>query len=213
MKSNGIKILFGVSILILGAALFYKFISSEPQMSSSQKQESKWQTYSKISTDQVESYPSTEKEKKEMKIEDENHSKEDDRPDGRNIASQKPMERAWKGRGPSPLTTQIDNEVSEQWKERLGKELMRFMRPQTKSFIRREKSAIIKHKGKYLNVEMVSIKLKSPEGRHFGYNAYVNSETGKVIQTWNRTIHEDLSKNPLRLKATGALKAPQKENL
>ena len=126
----------------------------------------------------------------------------------RTVDSKKPMatpslkHRAWKGIGPRPLSSEIDNEYNPLWKEELGKNLLRFLRPKTKSIVRREGSALIKHKGKNLLVEHVLVKLKSPEGRHFGYNAYVDSHSGKVVKTWNRTIHEQYSRSALRLSPT-----------
>jgi len=198
MKKYLKTILLSSAIVFFAVSLF-TYINFDRSSKTTQSEDmSSWKTYNKVSQDKIESYPTTHKEKNEMKVDS---SKKNDR----KVASKTPMpipslnHRAWRGIGPRPLSSEIDNEYNPLWKEELGKNLLRFLRPKTKSIVRREGSALIKHKGKNLLVEHVLVKLKSPEGRHFGYNAYVDSQSGKVVKTWNRTIHEQYNRSALRL--------------
>lgn len=194
-------ILFSSTILFLAIGIFTYIKYNKNEHTVQSQGMNHWKTYNKVSQNKIESYPTTKKEKDEMKVVS---AKKNDR----DLASQSQTptpslkHRSWKGIGPRPLSSEIDNEYNPLWKEELGKNLLRFLRPKTKSIVRREGSALIKHKGKNLLVEHVLVKLKSPEGRHFGYNAYVDSHSGKVLKTWNRTIHEQYSRSALRLSPT-----------
>lgn len=52
------------------------------------------------------------------------------------------------------------------------------------------KPAIYVKHGIAKNVEHVRIALTNEKGKRSGYEAYINSETGSIIQTWNRTRYE-----------------------
>ena len=196
-----LKYLLFTSTFLFLAMGIYTFVNDQRDGHNAQKESENndWKTYSKVSQKQIKSYTTTPEEKKDMKVDD-----------GRDIASisiknnteptPTEKERSWKGVGPRPLSAEIDNDYNPMWKEELGKNLLRFLRPKTKTIIKREGSALIKHKGKNIMVEHVVVKLKSPEGRHYGYSAYVNSSNGKVVTTWNKTIHEQFSRSALKLK-------------
>ncbi len=187
-------LLFTSTFLFLAIGAYKLWPNLERKDMTQQEEHSDWKTYNKVSQKQIKSYPTTQEEKKDMKVDD-----------GRDIASvSTPVpdnhDRAWRGMGPRPLSSEIDNNYNPLWKEELGKNLLRFLRPNTKTLIKREGSALIKHKGKNLMVEHVMVKLKSPEGRHYGYNAYVDSANGTVVTTWNRTIHEQFNRSALKLR-------------
>ncbi len=195
------QILFIFTLLLFIGVGVYKYFDQPRQYAS--EDDGGWKTFSKVSLKDIKSYPTTGEEKKEMKISDD-VGHEEKAPSARDIASinhsdsSQSDSRPWKGVGPRPLNSEIDNEFNPLWKDKLGKNLLRFLRPKTKTIVKRESSAIIKHKGKNLLVEHVMVKLKSPEGRHYGYNAYVDSASGQVLHTWNRTIHEQLGRKSLR---------------
>lgn len=202
MKKKPFHILFATSLLIFIGVGIYRYQMNN-QLSKQNSDDSKWKTFQKVSLKNIKSYPTTTAEKRDMKVDD--SLKPLPEKSTRSIASISTPDskhRPWKGMGPRPLSSEIDNDYNPQWKEELGKNLLRFLRPNTKTIVKRQSSALIKYKGRNLMVEEVLVKLKSPEGRHYGYNAYVDSSNGKVIHTWNRTIHEQFAKNTLRLTPT-----------
>jgi len=196
MNYKKLGLFFCTAILISFG--IYKLIEFQKGPGSSEAQQ--WRTFNKVTPQKIESYPTTPEEVEEMHVaQKENPNKK------RAPASQKVNpeieDRPWRGTGPRPLNAEIENKYNPLWKDELGKNLLRFLRPKTKSIIKQIGSALIQHQGKYIQVEQVSIKLKSPEGRHFGYNAYVDSATGKVLKTWNRSIHEPLKGKSLKLSS------------
>ncbi len=201
MKKYLKTIHLSTTVVFLAISIFTYIKFDQSDKTTQSEDTNNWKTYNKVSQDKIESYPTTHKEKDEMKVES---TKKNDRKTASKTSMPTPSlkHRAWRGIGPRPLSSEVDNEYNPLWKEELGKNLLRFLRPKTKSIVRREGSALIKHKGKNLLVEHVLVKLKSPEGRHFGYNAYVDSQSGKVVKTWNRTIHEQYSRSALRLSPT-----------
>jgi len=203
MKKRHLKILFSTTLVILLASAFYRYQSNHKTLNNSLRN-SDWKTFNKVSLKDISSYPTTSAEKKDMNVDDKSIAKGEKQKTKRSMASTGVpdlKQRSWQGTGPRPLSSEIDNNYNPRWKEELGKNLLRFLRPNTKTIVKRETSALIKHKGQNLMVEHVLVKLKSPEGRHYGYNAYVDSSNGKIIHTWNRTIHEQFVRQALRLNA------------
>jgi hypothetical protein len=45
-----------------------------------------------------------------------------------------------------------------------------------------------RHQGRF--IEQVIITTKHPQGRTYSFSANVDSETGHIIQTWDKTIHD-----------------------
>lgn len=176
----------------------------------SSKEKEDWHTYNKENTNKINSYPTTLNEKKEARIETE--SKEV-KTEGRAPASIKKAtpekrsisDRTWNLKPDQKLPKKITflNEPKKEWRDLLGQDLMRFLRPQTKVFIKNQGSHTILKRNGGLHVEKVHIKMQSPEGRQYSYHAYVDSETGKVIKTWNQTIHEPMGKKTQKLKPSG----------
>lgn len=205
MKKTHLHILFSISLIILMGVGIYRYQYNNSAQRK-QPEASGWKTFKKVSLKDIRGYPTTPDEKKDMQVDDKGHEADHhSRGNSRLMASMAIPDinhRPWKGAGPRPLSSEIDNDYNPQWKEELGKNLLRFLRPNTKTIVKRESSALIKHKGRNLLVEHVLVKLKSPEGRHYGYNAYVDSSSGKIIHTWNRTIHEQFAKNALQLRVS-----------
>lgn len=86
------------------------------------------------------------------------------------------------------------NTISPEWKEKMGKDLMRFQDIDTKVLVQNEQSVIkiIEGKGQFL--EQVSVTYLLKNGNRNSFRALVDSQTGMVIETWDRTIHERLGK-------------------
>lgn len=49
------------------------------------------------------------------------------------------------------------------------------------------------HEGKALNVETAKVSFKDPEGREISFKAMVDSQSGKVLQTWDQPVFDDFS--------------------
>ncbi len=84
------------------------------------------------------------------------------------------------------------NEPKKNWKELMGHELMKFQVDGTKVMVKEEFSIIkiTDDKGRY--IEQVIVSYLVPNGKRNSFKAFVDSETGAVLETWDNTIHEPL---------------------
>ena len=96
------------------------------------------------------------------------------------------------------------NTPNKDWKNLLGQDLLRFQKEDTKVIIKEELPVIKIIDGKGIYLEQVMISYLKKNGDKNYYRALVDSETGMVTETWDRTIHEkkrrkrdDLSPLPL----------------
>lgn len=82
------------------------------------------------------------------------------------------------------------NSINKDWKTLLGNDLLRFQSEDTKVLIKEELPVIkvIDGKGQYLQQVVITYLLKN--GDRNSYRALVDSESGLVLETWDRTIHE-----------------------
>jgi hypothetical protein len=92
------------------------------------------------------------------------------------------------------------NKLNPEWKEALGNELLRFQKNDTKIIIKDELQLIkIKEdKGQYMEQVVITYFLKN--GDQNSFHALINSETGNIVDTWDRTIHERYRRRPARLE-------------
>ncbi len=86
----------------------------------------------------------------------------------------------------------LANSVSDNWKEKYRKHFFKLVPTnQVKDFNVELKRSVIKVKdniGKHL--EHVLVSFKNQAGKPFSFEAYIDSETGHVVHSWNRTRHE-----------------------
>lgn len=82
------------------------------------------------------------------------------------------------------------NKLNPNWKTLLGNDLLRFQREDTKVIIKEELPIIkvIDGKGQYLEQVIITYLLNN--GDRNSYRALVDAESGLVLETWDRTIHE-----------------------
>lgn len=205
MEFKSKKIFIFLSLLVVGGALFYYFQKDHSPTGES------WVTFKKTTPKKVDSYPTTPEEKEVAKLPTE-ESKPQRTPASTKPAPIKKARKSLPGREWNlfanqkiPKKISFKNEPKEDWKALMGQDIMRFLRPDTKLFVKKEKSLTILERDGGLHVEQVYIKMISPEGRQYSYQAYVNSETGKVIKTWNRTIHEPMGKETPKFRPTGII--------
>lgn len=84
------------------------------------------------------------------------------------------------------------NNVSEQWKPNLLKNLFSFQAKDTKVLVKHSNSYLMikDNKGRYL--EEIIVTYINSDGRVNGFTALVDSETGKIIRTWNKIINMNI---------------------
>ncbi len=92
------------------------------------------------------------------------------------------------------IELEMNNVPNNNWKEILGSELLRFQHDDTKVMVKEEFPVIKIIDGKGIYLEQVLITYMFKNGNKNSYRALVNSETGLVIETWDRTVHENYRK-------------------
>ena len=195
-----------LTLFILLVSAIYKI----HQYSSDQHLE-EWHTYSKAKNDnkQVVFWDSTEKELKQARVPD----KEDVK---RKPSSLSPKVSKVKMLAGREITGEVEantkhlkwtNSYHDDWKEKLGNSLLRFQEPDAKVMVKKNKSVVEIKKGKGRLMEHVTITYLLEGDETTSFNAWLDSETGEMIRTWNKTIKEPIGHNHERqiLTPTGTL--------
>lgn len=91
----------------------------------------------------------------------------------------------------SPPTLEVEgltpvNSPSDNWEKALVQELLRFQTAETIVLVTPTRSLIIRDKGKLRYAEEVIVSFQNQKQVTGGFTALVDSETGKIIKTWNR---------------------------
>lgn len=76
------------------------------------------------------------------------------------------------------------------WKRKLGDNLLSFMPDDTKALVKVNKSFVQIKKGKGRLLEEVTIGLVMGNGNSSTYKALVDSHTGEILHTWDRSHYE-----------------------
>lgn len=84
------------------------------------------------------------------------------------------------------------NKVNLNWKEILGNDLVRFQNTKTKVLIKEEFPVIKVQNGKGQYLEQVIITYLRNNENLSSYRALIDSESGMVIETWDKTVQEKL---------------------
>lgn len=96
-----------------------------------------------------------------------------------------------------PLT--FKNKVRADWKKKLGHNLVRFQPEGTEVLVKKESSIIYVKNSIAEYREKVLVSYKLPNGKNTSYRAIVNSDDGRVIYKFDRTINEDFRNRPAGL--------------
>ena len=125
-----------------------------------------------------------------------------------------PKARTVLGRHPKDLSKiTIENQYNPDWKSELTTKLKSTLSSRVKNKtvmeIRPQKSVIKMtgdNKGKLYEVVLISLRRKNSDHQN-NHEALVNSETGEIERTWNRTIHMPKSREDLKtsIRPTGQL--------
>ncbi len=92
------------------------------------------------------------------------------------------------------------NKINPDWKTILGNDLLRFQEEETKVMIKEEFPVIKVQNGKGLYMEQVVVTYVFKNGNFSSFHALVDSDTGFVTETWDRTVHEKV--RPKRAEIT-----------
>lgn len=187
--------LFFFSLIIAVGITLYTKRASTPW---SEATSPTWKTFIKKSGREIASYESTEDEMTTAKIPKEKK--------GRAPSSLAP-DRFFSFRGNRLLLGDIDtkyedprtplpmlNTISADWREKMGKDLMRFQEENTKVMVKDEYPVIkvVEGSGRYFQQVVITYLL--PSGDRSSFRALIDSETGLVSETWDRSIHERFGK-------------------
>lgn len=82
------------------------------------------------------------------------------------------------------------NKINPDWKNILGNDLLRFQEEETKVMIKEEFPVIKIQNGKGQYLEQVLVTYIFKNGNYSSYRALVDSDSGVVTETWDRTVHE-----------------------
>lgn len=89
---------------------------------------------------------------------------------------------------------QMINSVNPEWKDIMGNDLMRFQPADTKLMVKEEVPVIQITNGTGRFLEQVTVTYLQNNGNRSSFKALIDSETGSVVETWDRTIHEQIRK-------------------
>jgi hypothetical protein len=83
----------------------------------------------------------------------------------------------------------LSNKVSSSWKEKYINNFQRMTKASNiiDFKVKNQQSAIYVKRNYAINVEHVIVSYKTPGGVPFSFEAYINSETGQMVQSWNQT--------------------------
>lgn len=104
----------------------------------------------------------------------------------------------------------ISNKVNKEWEKLAYKRLTAMIEPGVKLEIKKVKPVLFVQHDIGTYVEHVKIVLKKKNGLKSAYDAYINSQTGGVIRTWNRTKFEIRPKAFLKAQGNEFIGTPLK---
>ncbi|MBY0413329.1 MAG: hypothetical protein K2Q18_04155, partial [Bdellovibrionales bacterium] len=87
------------------------------------------------------------------------------------------------------------NKVNPNWKDVMGKSLMRFQPEDTKIMVKEELPVIKIQEGTGRFLQQVSITFLQKDGLKSSFRALVDSDTGSIVETWDRSIYEQVKRS------------------
>ena len=99
----------------------------------------------------------------------------------------------------------FSNEKNEDWKIELRNRLLDSLDNKPELTIKKEKSLIKVKRNKAMYIEQAQIIIDHEDGRQDSFRAHIDSETGKILRSWDRTIHENFVKKPRKFSPSGQL--------
>ncbi|MBT7610499.1 MAG: hypothetical protein HN576_12140 [Bacteriovoracaceae bacterium] len=97
------------------------------------------------------------------------------------------------------------NKVEKTWKDKLSEKLLQHRDRQAKLFIKSENSVIKIQNGSARYLEQVNITFLFKGDDSNSFKAFVDSETGEILNTWNRSIHDKVNVKAIKFTPDGTL--------
>ena len=99
----------------------------------------------------------------------------------------------------------FSNKKNEDWENELRNRLLDSLDNKPQLIIKKEKSLIriLKDKARY--IEQAQIIIDHENGRQDSFRAFIDSESGRIIRSWDRTIHENFLERPRKFSPSGQL--------
>ena len=97
------------------------------------------------------------------------------------------------------------NKVDKNWKSKLSEKLLKHRKREAKLLIKGEKSVLKLYNGTARYLELVNITFLFKGDDKNSFKAFVDSETGEIIQTWSRTVHDRVGSQQLKITPNGTL--------
>lgn len=163
-----------------------------------------WKTYEKKSAKEIIAHPTTNKELEAARIPTPKRDIAQVKSDKSDGKISLPKDRNYQIREDRVLIGEIDkndyqdervdlemiNKINPEWKNILGNDLLRFQEEDTKVMIKEEFPVIKVQNGKGQYLEQVVITYVFKNGNFSSYHALVDSDSGFVTETWDKTVHE-----------------------
>ncbi len=188
MKSK-IKIIF---IIGLFSFVIHYYFGNKSTSNNLNKLNTNWNTF-QHKKEQITTHPTTKNELKKIR---QTHTTPKHKKDikyhyrnERRIIGKK----AIKYSNPETILT-MRNSISENWKEKMVKDLFRFQKKSTKLMIKHEEEVIMVYGKKGRLAELVVINYHNADGSNNSYRALIDSQTGLVINTWDFMVKENFNK-------------------
>lgn len=168
-----------------------------------------WKTFEKKSTNEVAAHPTTGKELEQARVPLLKRTlasvKEADKSD-KSAHPLLPKDRNYQLREDRVLMGDIEknnyqdesvelemvNKVNPDWKNILGADLLRFQEEDTKVLIKEEFPIIKIQNGKGQYLEQVIVTFVFKNGGFSSYHALIDSDSGFVTETWDKTVNEKI---------------------
>ena len=112
----------------------------------------------------------------------------------------KEIQREYRGNFSNLNDITLVNKVDKNWKEKYQKNFLRMTsKEKVKGFKIELKKSMVQVKNNIgRNLEHVVVSYIKPNGQPFSFEALIDSETGRIVQTWNKTRYE--FKKPFKIQ-------------
>ena len=99
----------------------------------------------------------------------------------------------------------FSNKKNEYWEKELRNRILDSLDDKPELTINKERSLIKISKNKAMYIEQAQIIINHDDGRQDSFRALIDPESGKIIRSWDRTIHENFFKKPRKFSPSGSL--------
>ena len=164
-----------------------------------------WTTFSKDQKG-IEIHPTTQQEKKKVSIPFPNPKREIS-----SVNKTPPLKRKTiglpKGKKIEDLNLEFRNRINRDWKKILGEKLLYDLQDETQVFIKKIDSLLEIKGNEATYLEIAIVKFYDSKGNQSSFRALVDTESGKIMRRWDKTIFENYKSEKKGLLPSGTLKS------